>query len=241
VVSDAAGNATVIIQASVNTPTQPAILRATEVASGNAVNGSFTIVQVTDGSAILSVVPDTATITGATTASCTSGFRIDFYLYGGTPPYTVSSTFPAAVTLGNSVVASSGGFFTAITNGTCVNPLVFTIVDSVGRQITAKLINQPGTAAPPTPPTPAAIAITPGSLSGTCPGSFAFVITGGTPPFSVIAPGSGSIAPTPPLNNSPAPFTVTGYTAASGAHAVVVTDAGTGTQQQTKTATITCS
>ncbi len=57
VVSDANGVATVVLQAAVNAPTQPAILRATEVSSGNSVNGVFTIVQQTSGSAILSVVP----------------------------------------------------------------------------------------------------------------------------------------------------------------------------------------
>ncbi len=30
----------------------------------------------------------------------------------------------------------------------CVNPLVFTILDATGRQVTAQLINQPGTIAP---------------------------------------------------------------------------------------------
>jgi hypothetical protein len=242
VVSDAAGNATVIIQASVNAPTQPGILRATEVASGNAVNGSFTIVQVTSGTAILSVVPETATITGATTGTCTGNFRIDYYIYGGTPPYTVSSTFPAAVTLVNNVVPTSGSFFTAITNGTCVNPLVFTIVDSVGRQITAQLINQPGTQAPPTPPTPTTLTLSPatagGSGAGACTGkSFTFLITGGTPPFSVTAPGA-TIAPTPPLPNTPTTFTASGFLDGSGAHPIAVADAGT--PQQVKAASVTC-
>ena len=101
VTSDANGTATVTLQATVNAPTQPAQLRATEVTTGNSVNGVFTIVQQTDGSAILSVVPETATITGADTATCSSGFRVDYFIYGGTPPYTVASTFPIGATLLN--------------------------------------------------------------------------------------------------------------------------------------------
>ena len=192
VVSDSNGNAQVILQATVNAPTQSAVLRATELTTGNSVTAVFTIVQSTNGSAILSITPTTATISGANKATCSAGFRTDYYIYGGTPPYNVSSTFPQAVTLLNSVVTTSGGFFSAITNGTCVNPLVFTIVDSTGRQTTASLINQPGTAdvpTPPTPPTPASLVITPTSLTGTsCTGkTFQFLITGGTTPYS--APG----------------------------------------------------
>jgi len=163
-VSDATGTARVIIQAAVNAPTQPAVLRATEVTTGNSVNGAFTIVQVTDGSTILSVVPATATISGVDKATCSANFRVDYYVYGGTPPYTVANTFPQGATLVNTVVASSGGFFSAITNGQCVNPLVFTIVDAVGRQTTAKLVNQPGTADVVAPPTPTTLTVTPATV-----------------------------------------------------------------------------
>ena len=244
VVSDNNGVATVVLQASVNAPTQPGMLRATDVTSGDAVNGVFTIVQVTDGSAILSVVPPTATITGTFTNTCNGNFRVDYYIYGGTPPYTVASTFPQGATLVNNVVSTSGGFFSVITNGTCVNPLVFTIVDSVGRQTTAQLINQPGTQSPATPPTPAKMAVTPsagytvGPGASTCTGKpFNFLITGGTPGYSVTAPG-GTIVPTPPINASPGSFVVSGFTDGSGAHPIAIADSGT--PQQVLTTTVTC-
>src|SRR3984893_15588843 len=57
VVSDANGAARVVLQATVNVPTQPAQIRATALTTGNSVTTSFTIVQQTDGSAILSVIP----------------------------------------------------------------------------------------------------------------------------------------------------------------------------------------
>src|SRR5206468_12170238 len=115
-VSDSNGNAQVILQAAVNAPTQSAILRATELTTSNSVTAVFTIVQSINGSAILSITPATATISGANTATCSAGFRTDYFIYGGTPPYSVSSTLPTAVTLLNSVVTTSGGFFSAITN-----------------------------------------------------------------------------------------------------------------------------
>jgi hypothetical protein len=241
VVSDVNGVATVVLQAAVNAPTQPGILRATEVASGNSVNGVFTIVQATSGSAILSVVPPTATITGAFANQCSTNFRIDYYIYGGTAPYTVSSTFPAAVTLVNPVVPVSGGFFTAITNGTCVNPLVFTIVDSVGRQITASLINQAGTATPPTPPTPAALAITPTTATGTNCGNktFQFLVTGGTPPYSVGAVTTPPPSPPTAATESNGTVSVTGIPNGASTTSVVVQDQSS--PQKSATATITCS
>ena len=93
--------------------------------------------------------------------------------------------FPASVTLVNSTVATSGGFFEAITNGACVNPLVFTIVDSAGKQTTAQLINQPGDRS-----TASASAVgrgRPASVVRTgCGGkTYSFIITGGTAPYNV--------------------------------------------------------
>jgi hypothetical protein len=186
VVSDANGNARVILQAGVNVPTQPAELRATDLTTGNSVTAAFTIVQQTDGSAILSVVPADATITGPDKVTCSTGARVDYFIYGGTPPYHVSSTFPDAVTLVNSTVASSGGSFEAITNGTCVKPLTFTIVDAIGRQTTALLENVVGTADAPPPPT-GPVQVTP--ATGACiSASQGFTITGGTPPYNVSSP-----------------------------------------------------
>jgi hypothetical protein len=237
VVSDNNGVAQVILQATVNAPTQSAILRATELTTGNSVTAVFTIVQVTSGAAILSVVPATATITGPDTVTCSAGFRIDYYIYGGTPPYRVSSTFPTAVTVINSVVTVSGGNFTAITNGACVNPLVFTIVDATGRQVTATLINQPGTT-PPTPPTPpAALVIAPAAQTSTTGGcaskTFTVAVSGGTPPYNVFATPAAVVTPTTNANI----FNIT--LPAAGVFNVGAVDSGS--PQKSATATITCS
>jgi hypothetical protein len=236
VISDANGNARVVLQAAVNVPTQPAQIRATDLTTGNAVTASFTIVQQTDGSAILSVVPATATITGPDKNTCSSGARIDYFIYGGTPPYHVSSTFPDAVILVNSTVFVSGGSFEAITNGACVNPLTFTIVDAIGRQVTATLVNTPGTATPVVPTGPVQIT-PPAIIDAACTGkSFGFTITGGTAPFSVASPG-GVVTPNP-VTTSPGSFTVTGFATGSGVHTIFVGDAGV--PQKSVTATVTC-
>ena len=243
VVSDANGNARVVLEATVNAPTQSAQLRATDVTTGNAVTAAFTIVQQTDGSAILSVVPPTATITGPQVNVCTAGFRIDYFIYGGTPPYRVSSTFPTAVSLFNTPVTTAGGAFTVITNGTCVNPLVFTIVDAIGRQTTATLINQPGTATPTPPTPPAALAVTgPATLTACSPATnFAFVITGGTPPYNFGATLSSGTPVYNPANqrvdDNGGGFTISGLATSSTGVVSVVDSAVTA---QTKTLTLAC-
>ncbi len=168
VVSDGVGVATVVIQANVGVATQPAFIRATELISGNHVTGQFTIVQTNNGSAVLSVVPPTATITGAFVNECLGGFAVDYFIFGGTPPYHVSNTFPTTVTLVNTTVCVSGGSFRAITTTACVNPAIFSIVDASGLQTTATLINLPGTATPTPPPvTPPNVFATPGSIDAT--------------------------------------------------------------------------
>src|SRR5438067_8662127 len=125
VVSDQFGVAQVIVQATAGVATQPAVLRATELTTGNQQTAQFTIVQTINGSAVLSVVPSDVTFTGADTTQCTNNFRADYYIFGGTPPYQVHAT-TAGVILANVPVLVSGGFFTAITNPPpCVNPEVF--------------------------------------------------------------------------------------------------------------------
>ncbi len=200
VVSDAGGNAQVIIRANVDAPTQPAQIRVTDLTSGQQITGSFLIQQRTDGATLLTVVPSEANITGAFTDECSTGFRVDYFIYGGTPPYRITQTFPTAAILINSTVNASGGFFSVQTNGTCVNPEQFSIVDATGRQITATLNNVPGTVARPVVVPPDLVVI-PGDLSAGCSAggtssiggqqippsfwTFTYVISGGTAPYNV--------------------------------------------------------
>jgi hypothetical protein len=241
VATDAAGKAVAGLQALVNATTQPAQIRATDVTSGQQQIADFTVVNNTVGTqSPLVVVPATATITGALTTTCSTGFRIDYYIYGGTPPYTVSSTFPGSVILTHIPVQFSGDFFEAITNGTCVNPLVFTIVDSAGKQTTALLINQPGTTAPPAPPVPTAIVITPAATTNAaCTGkTFTIILTGGTPPYNVTTSPSGPTVAPQLVPASGGSTSISGLLTGSGLTNILVVDSGT--PQFTATGSITC-
>jgi hypothetical protein len=247
VVSDQFGVARVIIQASANAPTQPALLRATELTTGNQQTAQFTIVQTINGAAVLSVVPTTVTITGPDTQTCSAGFRVDYFIYGGTPPYTVVSTFPTAVTIVNSTVLAAGLPFSVITNGTCVDPLTFSIRDAVGLQTTATLSNVAGSAAPPTAPPPALNA-SPGSATfPACNGkTFSELITGGTPPYSItgstVTIGGTSFTPVISVPPTPGFAQISGLGSPGSLPGVTYTFfvADVSSPQQTTTFTITC-
>ena len=121
----------------------------------------------------------------------------------------MASTFPNAVVISPTVVQNSGQFFRATTNGSCVNPLTFTIVDSAGKTTTATLVNIPGTATRPPGGggTPAATPLVLAPLGGfTRPSSFCqggntltFTANGGTPPYNAV------LIPTGATPNNPLP------------------------------------
>jgi hypothetical protein len=242
--TDLAGTVTVVVQALANAVTQPAQIRATDVLSGQQQIANFTVVNNTVGTGSpLTVIPDTATITSASSTTCSTGFRIDYYIYGGNPPYTVASTFPSAVTIVNSIVSASGRFFEAITNGTCVDPLTFTIVDSAGKQTTATLINKVGAAA--TPPAATPLVVTPPAgptYACNMGGSIAAItVTGGTPPYnvSVNSPATVTVSPMVVTTSGGSFSAQFGATLATGT-IVSITVVDAGTPQQTKVLALPC-
>jgi hypothetical protein len=238
VVTDNNGVAQVSVQATPNATTQPAQIRATDLTTGNQQIVNFNVVNNTTASqSPIVVVPASANIQGANNTVCSSGFRVDYYVYGGTPPYTVQSTFPNAIQLLNNVVTQSGGFFSAVTNGSCVNPLIFTITDSAGKQVTAQLQNVLGANPPPAPTPPATLNISPGTLAvqGCAGKTFTFVVTGGTPPYNITTNPTYVVTPGGNINT----FAVGPVTQNTGTVAVTALDSGS--PAQTATATVTCS
>ena len=196
VTTDQNGTAIVRIVVPVNAATQVATIRATDVTTGSSVIGQFTIAQFVNGASVLTVIPTgNTTFTGPDTAHCSSGASATFYVFGGTPPYTIQTNFPQALVISGSPVQRSGGGFTVTTNGTCFTNATFTITDATGRTVTSPptASNVFGTAAPPPDP----ISLTPTSLNppsctpGTQLGQI--LATGGTGSFTVaVAPGSSA-------------------------------------------------
>lgn len=250
VVSDVNGDAVVVLAVAANTPTQTGIIRATDLTTGNQVTGAFTILQVETGGQVLSVLPQgNVTITGPNVGVCSTGVPVTFYIFGGTPPYTIATQFPGAVTLTGSPVQNSGGAYNIITNGTCFINLTFVITDATGRTIPGgaypTVTNQPGTTPIP-PPAPGPVVATPGVFArNACVPSntFQFIITGGTPPYSAVITQTGS--PTAPVITpqtgivSGALVTVSNITTGA-ATPTVVSIFDTSSPAQTTSVSITC-
>ncbi|MEO8537650.1 MAG: hypothetical protein ABI533_08980 [Betaproteobacteria bacterium] len=199
VTTDQNGMATVRIVVPVNAATQIATIRATDVTGGSSVVGQFTIAQFINGNSVLSVIPTgTTTFTGPDTAHCSNGSSATFYVFGGTPPYTVATNFPDAVSITGSPIQRSGGGFTITTNGTCFTNLTFAITDAAGRTLLTPptATNAFGTADPP----PATLAVTPGSATINCasPNNLQFLVTGGTGTYNAAltpSPTGSSVMP----------------------------------------------
>ena len=197
--TDQNGNATVRLVVPVNAATQVATLRATDVTTGSSIVGQFTIAQFVDGSSVLTVIPTgTTTFTGPDTQTCSSGASATFYVFGGTPPYTIATNFPQAVSITGAPVQRSGGGFTITTNGTCFTNLTFAITDAAGRTVLTPptASNVFGTAAPPPP----SLVVTPGSVTIDCTATnnLQFLVTGGTGTFNAAltpSPVGSSVTP----------------------------------------------
>jgi hypothetical protein len=164
--SDQNGNAVVRIRANTDAPQQLVVVQAKDVMSGSFVRGIFVVQQVVAGGANqLQISPDTITITGPDTLTCSANVPASFFIFGGQPPYTISNPFPQALTLQQSFVQNAGGGFTVITKGVCVTPATLTIRDAAGHTTTVTLNNNPGTTPPGTSTLPAAIVVTPSASS----------------------------------------------------------------------------
>lgn len=249
VISDANGEARVVISVAPNTPTQIGLLRATELSTGSQVTAQFVIAQVVSGDGILSVIPSGATtITGPFQRICSSGVRVSHYIFGGTPPYRIVVNFPDAVTLVNAVVNTNGGGFDIITNGSCFQGLTFAITDANGRTLLSPptVNNVEGTAVPPTPPAPPPQALqvsaagtgTPTAPVACGPGAtFPITITG-VAPFSASASRPNVILNPNPVPTSPGQLNVSGTGLPGGATTITIGDSNV--PQQLATVTIYC-
>lgn len=215
IVTDQNGQSIATIKALAAVGTQVALIRATDVVSGNRVDSSFSIVASIDGSPTLSVTPAEYSFTAYLNTQCGGG-SVDMTVYGGTAPYRVFSTVPGVVLLsiGNATVltqevnvAQSGGAFRAsVAGGFCGSDSdgLLTITDAAGRVITAKLISKRGSVAPTPLPGPDALELNPPNMNLVCnaaPITVNFAILGGTAPYSVATNRPNTAIP-PALNGT---------------------------------------
>jgi len=246
VTTDQNGTASVRLVVPTTAATQIATIRATEVAGGSSVSGQFTIAQFVNGNSVLSVIPTgTTTFTGPDKTRCSSGGSASFYIFGGTPPYTVATNFPQAITIAGAPVPRGGGSFTITTTGICFTGLTFAIADATGRVLLTPptVDNVLGTGdAPPGPVvlTPSRI---PASLTIACAANAQLgqiLATGGTGTYTTgVSPEAGAtgeiLAPAPSTGGQ-----ITVSVGASDAHGTFDINVSSGSATAV-TATVHCS
>jgi hypothetical protein len=147
--TDEQGEATVRITANVGAATQVATIQTSDVTSGLSRRYNFNIVQQVSGVGILSTLPSgDITFTGAKglpgeVGSCPIGAAVNYYIFGGTPPYTVVSPLPGVALMTPGIVGTNGGRFTAQVTG--CGKVAFIVTDATGRTIeTSSLISAQG-------------------------------------------------------------------------------------------------
>jgi hypothetical protein len=159
VTTDQNGKADVALRTDAGVASQAALSRATDLTSGNRVDGAFTIVQAVNGASILSVIPPTYTGGGGFVQQCLS-FAGDYVIYGGTAPYTITNGLPNSGTLSVAsggvsgqriTVASQGGIFRftsfEVESGCGGFSVPISIADASGRTTSVRFVVTAGSQA----------------------------------------------------------------------------------------------
>jgi len=175
-VTDELGAARARLRALDTAANQTAILQITDLGSGAYQRTTVIIARATATQTGFFTVPDSVTFTGPDNTRCATGLSSEIFIFGGTPPYSVSNSAPGAFVTNTNTVSFSGGSFRVTATGVCASNVTFAVTDSAGRTTTVTLSNEPGTRDPP----PAPLAVAPSSLSLTsCTASASAVIVGG--------------------------------------------------------------
>jgi len=146
--TDEQGEAAVKVAANAGAPTQVATLQISDVTGGQTRKFSFNITQQISGVGVLSTLPsESVVIKGAPgvsgtadgTGKCPTAAQVDYLIFGGTAPYSVSSSRPDIASAVPSSVSTSGGRFSV--NVRDCGQAVFVITDATGRTIQTPLLD----------------------------------------------------------------------------------------------------
>jgi hypothetical protein len=183
--TDEQGEAVVRITANVGAVTQVATIQTSDVTSGLIRRYNFNIVQQLSGVGILSTLPSGAvSITGAkgigtADGSCPIGATVDYYVFGGTPPYAVASPLLGVATvLPPTSVSFTGGRFTTQVSG--CGKVAFVVTDASGRTVETSTLEaiQGAKGDSTATTTPDSIAVSPLTVTLACRGLASVSVTG---------------------------------------------------------------
>ena len=163
--TDGSGRASVRIRANADAPNQTAILQATDVSSGAFRQVGVVIAQSTGTSPGFFASPTSVTFSGPNAGSCAStvatpGLGATFYIFGGVPPYTITSPSSGLIVT-RDTVSFSGGSFDVRPTGVCLDNIPIVIRDISGHTTTVTVSNVVGTiAVSPLDVSPPAVTLT---------------------------------------------------------------------------------
>jgi len=163
--TDGSGRASIRIRANADAPNQTAILQATDVSSGAFRQVGVVIAQSTGSSPGFFATPSSITFQGPNQGSCASsiatpGLAATFFIFGGVPPYTITSPSSGLV-VSRDTVSFSGGSFDVRPTGACLDNIPIVIRDASGHTTTVTVSNVVGTTAvSPLDVSPAAVTLT---------------------------------------------------------------------------------
>jgi hypothetical protein len=239
--SDHAGNIVAIIRVARGVPTQVAVLRVQDVATGVYSDHAFVISGATS---TLTAIPNTITFTGRLTTECGTG-QADFLVFDGTPPYNATSTNPTIVVTPAAPATSDtnpGRFTVTANNPSVCSTSTIVVQDSLGARTLVTITTSPGTGAPPDTIVPLVVA--PNQITLTCGQTASVSAIGGgtsTTPATTYSASSANPNLTVTVSGNAVSIhrigtTPPGPVGATSPSTVTVTD---GTQQATVTVTST--
>lgn len=180
--TDSTGIAHVVIQVAAGTPTQIAVMRVTDVATGLYADQAFVISGV-GANGKLTPLPDSFTFTGNLTTECGTGSG-DFLVFDGVPPFTAISSNPL-INVDSSSTSSPGRFTIRLSGSTppCQTGTIV-VTDAVGNRATVDVASVLGTVTPPPPP----LQVSPNSITLECGSSGSVSVVGGSGKYSASSP-----------------------------------------------------
>ncbi len=198
-VTDQSGMARVRIRILAFAANQTAQMQVTDLGSGAFQRTSFVIAQVTTADPSFYTVPAGLAFIGPRQGECASASS-NFFVYGGTPPYTISNTSQGFGVAPGVVAANGGSFTVATTGGPCSTEgtsATILVTDSMGRVRSVLITNKPTTdVLPPLVVAPDTVTL------ATCSTVASFSVAGGTGSYLMPSAGSDLIVTTPVIGGT---------------------------------------
>ncbi len=179
-VSDHSGTVTAVIQVPANTPTQVAVIRIIDQATGVYDDHAF-VINGPPGNGTLTPIPTDIKFTGNQTTDCGGGVG-SFIVTGGVPPFTAVSS-SSRVALSSTTSNANPGQFTvtvAASSLPCASGTI-AITDTIGNTGQVTVESVPGTIVPPTP---AKFTVAPDAITLGCFQSGSVSVVGGSGSYS---------------------------------------------------------